>query len=126
MRCSPSGRPSPGRVAPTGAIDPRAALPSDAVVVGVSPMQSDAFVATVVHHRRLGRPTVVIGVETTDLLPPATDDVERAARRLWAIDVDVRVANLSRAGVPAVVVIDDAAPAIALLADRSRPVRRSA
>lgn len=120
------------RPADTGAGN-GAVLPPDSVVVGVTPLQSDAFVAAVVHHRRLGRPTVVVGVETADLLTPAADEIERAARRLWRLDVEVRRADLSRAGVPSVVVVDDAAPAFRLLALRSvrsvhpaRPVRRTA
>ena len=107
--------------------EPAATLGADAVVVGVSPLQSDAFVAEVVHHRRLGRPTVVVGVRTDDLLPAPEDEVERAARRLWALDAEVRTANLSRAGIPSVVVGDDPSPAVRLLATRtSRHVRRSA
>lgn len=90
-------------------------VPADAFIVGVSPLQSDAFVSAVVHHVRLGRPTVVIGVETADLLAPPADEVERAARRLWQLDAEVRRASLSRAGVASVVVVDDAAPAIPLL-----------
>lgn len=97
-----------------------AGVPADAFVVGVSPLQSDAFVSAVVHHARLGRPTVVIGVETADLLTSAVSEVERAARRLWALDAEIRRADLSRAGVPSVLVVDDAAPAIRLLADRLR------
>ncbi|HEU5081713.1 MAG TPA: DUF58 domain-containing protein [Acidimicrobiales bacterium] len=87
-------------------------VPADAFVVGVSPLQSDAFVATVVHHRRLGRPTAVVAVETADLLPPPGDEVERAARRLWALDVEVRRATLSRAGVRSLLVADDVTPAV--------------
>lgn len=99
------------------------ALPADAVVLGVSPLQSDAFTAAVVHHARLGRPTAVIGVETVDLLDDPSDDfgdveVERAARRLWSAEVDARAARLQRAGIPTVRVVDDARPAIRLLAGR--------
>lgn len=95
------------------------ALPADAIVLGVSPLQSDAFTATVVHHARLGRPTAVIGVETVDLLDAVVDDeVERAARRLWSAEVDARAARLQRAGIPTVQVVDDARPAIRLLAGR--------
>lgn len=93
-------------------------LPADVVVVGVSPLQSDAFVATVLHHARLGRPTAVVGVETTDLVAPRTDVVERAARRLWAAEVDVRMARFAASGVPSVLVVDDPGPAIRLLAGR--------
>ena len=108
--------------------EPAATLGADAVIVGVTPLQSDAFVAEAVHHRRLGRPTVVVGVRTDDLLPPACDEVERAARRLWALDAEVRTANLSRAGIPTAFVADDPSPAIRLLAQRdpSAAARRPA
>src|SRR3546814_2138515 len=58
------------------------ALPisADAFVIGVSPLQSDAFVAAVAHHRRLGRPTAVVAVELADLLPPAPE-IGRASCR---------------------------------------------
>lgn len=102
-------------------------LPADSVVVGVSPLQSDAFVAAVGHHCRLGRPTAVVGVATADLLEPPLDDVERAARRLWDVDTDMRRARLGDAGVPSVVAIDDAASAVSrLLARRPRSGRRAA
>lgn len=92
------------------------AVPADAFVVGVSPLQSDAFVAAVAHHRRLGRPTAVVGVEVADLLPPPHDDVERAARRLWRLEGEGRRAKLSRAGVRTLLVEDDVGPAIRALA----------
>ncbi|HSP04989.1 MAG TPA: DUF58 domain-containing protein [Acidimicrobiales bacterium] len=103
------------------------AVPADAFVVGVSPLQSDAFVAAVAHHRRLGRPTAVVGVEVADLLPPADDEVERAARRLWRLEADLRRAKLSRAGVRTLLVTDDVTPAIRALSSLPhRAVRQSA
>ncbi len=87
-------------------------VPADAFVLGVSPLQSDAFVAELVHHRRLGRPTALVAVGVADLLAPPADEVERAARRLWALDADRRRANLGRAGVRSAVVHDDVTPAI--------------
>jgi len=103
------------------------AVPADAFVVGVSPLQSDAFVAAVAHHRRLGRPTAVVGVELADLLPAAADDVERVARRLWRLEVDVRRAKLSRAGVRTLLVADDVTPAVRALSSLPhRSVRLSA
>ena len=101
-------------------------LPDDAVVLGVSPLQSDAFVATVLHHARLGRPTAMVGVQTTDLVEPGSGHVERAARRLWQAEIDTRLARLSSAGVPGVLVVDDAGPAVRLLADRMHRRPRSA
>lgn len=93
-------------------------LPADAVVVGVSPLQSDGFVASVLHHVRLGRPVMVIGIATTDLLDPPGDETERAARRLWELDIELRRSNLSRAGVPSAMVVDDGAKAVRLLSRR--------
>ena len=102
-------------------------MPADAFVVGVSPLQSDAFVAAVAHHRRLGRPTAVVGVELADLLPTDEGDVERVARRLWRLEADVRRAKLSRAGVRTLLVADDVTPAIRALSSLPhRSVRLSA
>ena len=101
------------------------AVPADAFVVGVSALQSDAFVAAVAHHRRVGRPTAVVGVELADLLPPPTDDVERAARRLWRLEADVRRAKLSRAGVRTLLVADDVSPAIRALSSLPHRSARS-
>jgi uncharacterized protein (DUF58 family) len=75
------------------------AVPSNAVVVGVSSLQSDAFVATMAHHRRLGRPAGVVVVALEDLLPSAADDAERAARRMWAWETDARRQRLTAMGV---------------------------
>lgn len=100
-------------------------LPGDAVVLGVSPLQSDAFVDTALHHARLGRPTAVVGVETADLLSPPLDEIERAARRLWSAEVDARLARLAGGGVPGVRVVDDAGAAIHLLAGRMSRRSRS-
>ncbi len=97
-----------------------ATVPADAVVVGVSSLQSDAFVAGAVHHRRLGRPTVVVGIELADLLAPPTDEVERAARRLWAVETEARRAKLSGAGVPSMLVADDPASVLGWLGVRCR------
>ena len=95
-----------------------ARVPADAVVLGVTPLQSDAFVATVVHHARVGHPCGVVCVRIDDLLPAPEDEVERAARRLWALDTEHRRGVLAGAGVPAVFAADDAAPAVDLLQRR--------
>lgn len=98
------------------------AVPPDALVVGVSSLQSDAFVATMAHHRRLGRPTSVVAVELADLLPAATGEVERAARRLWATEVEGRREALARAGVRTVPAGDDVAGAVRALSGAAHPV----
>lgn len=90
-------------------------LPADAVVVGVTPLESDGFVHAVGHQARLGHPTRVIGIRTDDLLDAPGDEVERAARRLWSVDRELRRATLRRAGIPSTIVVDDASPAVRLL-----------
>lgn len=114
-----AGSPRADGDAPARRVDARRVpLPADAVVVGVSPLQSDAFVAEVLHHVRLGRPAMVVGVTIDDLLDDPADEFERAARRLWAVDVAVRRSTLSHAGVPSAVVVDDGAKAVHLLSRR--------
>lgn len=98
------------------------AVPADALVVGVSALQSDAFVAAMAHHRRLGRASSVVAVELGDLLPVATDDAERAARALWVREVDGRRAALARAGVRTVSAGDDVAGAVRALQALAHPV----
>lgn len=97
------------------------AVPPDAVVVGVSALQSDAFVATLAHHRRRGRPTAVVEVALDDLLPPAADEVERAARRLWGLDTEGRRSRLADLGIRVVSAGDDPAGAVRALARRGVP-----
>ncbi len=120
-RAAPTDRPRPG-AGRRGGRGPDEAVPADAFVVGVSPLQSDAFVAEVVHHRRVGRPTAVVVVETADLLDPPRGDAaavaaEVVARRLWRAEVDLRRGDLSRAGVRTVLVADDPTGAVRALAD---------
>jgi len=97
------------------------AVPADAVVVGISALQSDAFVAALAHHRRQGRRTVAVEVGLDDLLPPAADVVERTARRLWALEVEDRRARLEAVGVGVVPAGDHPAGAIRALARRAVP-----
>lgn len=101
---------------------PDHAVPADALVVGVSALQSDAFVAAMAHHRRLARASSVVAVELGDLLPAAADDAERAARVLWAREVDGRRAALARAGVRTVTAGDDVAGAVRALQALAHPV----
>jgi uncharacterized protein (DUF58 family) len=95
------------------------AVPPDAVVVGVSALQSDAFLADLVHHRRRGHHTVVVGVALDDLLAPPPDPVEAAARRLWHLDTEARIAHLAQVGIRTVAVSDDVGPAVRRLAATS-------
>lgn len=98
------------------------AVPADALVIGVSALQSDAFVAAMAHQRRLGRPTSVVAIELADLLPAADDDAERAARLLWTQEVEARREGLARAGVRTVTAGVDVAAAIRALRAVAHPV----
>jgi len=114
LRADPSAPARRPRRRPGSSTDD--AVPADAVVIGVSALQSDAFVARIAHHARHGRATAVVEVGLHDLLPPTTDEVERAARRLWALETESRRARLTGTGVRAVSAGDDPAGAVRALA----------
>lgn len=123
LRADPAAPPPRRRSRPRAAWADEA-VPADAFVVGVSPLQSDAFVAGIVHHRRLGRPTAVVAVALDDLLAPAGDEVELAARRLWQLEVEGRRARLARAGVRTIGVADDVTAVVRALAATSHRTAR--
>lgn len=94
----------------------RATVPHDALVVGITSLQSSAFIGDLVHHRRAGHTTVALVIDLTDLVPPPGDLVGNAAHRLWRAQLDLERQQLQRSGVPnALVTADGVAPAISLL-----------
>ena len=106
--------------------DTRALLPTDALVLGVTMLQSDAFVATLARQRRHGRTVQAIVIDPCHAGPPAVGDdelVAEATRRLWRADLDARRAALSGAGVPSALVTDPSHVPAALRALARRPVR---
>jgi uncharacterized protein (DUF58 family) len=106
----------------------RLAVPPDALVVGVTSLRSPTFARQLVHHRRLGRTTVALVVDTSDLLPPVHGPVEAAAQRLWRVEVDIARYELERAGVPTALVppAGAVAPAIAILRRATSRLDRAA
>jgi uncharacterized protein (DUF58 family) len=91
-------------------------VPADALVVGVTSLRSPVFNRQLVHHRRAGRTTAALIVDTSDLVAPPVDIVDAAAQRLWRAEVDVERHRLERAGVPTALVSGDGvAPAISVL-----------
>lgn len=99
----------------------RRLLPADTVVVGITPLASDGFLAELVHHRRQGRPTIAVVVDVEAGLAPVHDPVERAARRLWRIDVDERRTALARAGIPTAPLTGDITAAATRMRHVGRP-----
>lgn len=77
----------------------RAVVPSDALVVGITSLESHTFMRDLVHHRRVGHTTAALVIDTEPLLPPAEGRVEQVARRLWSARRDAQRGALERAGV---------------------------
>lgn len=100
----------------------RVAVPSDALIVGVTSLRSRGFVRTLLHYRRAGHTTGALVIDTSDLLPDTEDGADRvhtAARRIWLAQIDAGRHALERGGVPTAVVADDGVtPAIAMLRRR--------
>ncbi len=108
----------------------RIAVPSDALIVGVTNLRSQTFAPDLVHHRRAGHTVVALVIDTSDLLPTADDRVDLAAQRLWIGQRDAERHLLERAGVPTAVVRSGESVGGALLSLRRRTTvggsRRSA
>jgi uncharacterized protein (DUF58 family) len=94
----------------------RVDVPGDALVVAVTTLRSPVFNRQLVHHRRSGRTTAALVIDTADLVPPPADVVDAAAQRLWRAEIAVERHRLERAGVPTALVAGDAVgPAISSL-----------
>ena len=61
----------------------RVLVPADALVVGVTSLQSHTFAPNLIRYRRVGHATVALVIDTSDLLPEVEDRVDAAARRTW-------------------------------------------
>lgn len=85
----------------------RADVPADALVVGVTSLRSPGFPQDLMHHRRQGRTTVALVIDTADLLAPPADSVDAAAQRIWQMDLELRRYELERSGIPTAVVRGD-------------------
>ena len=119
----PSGR------RPARRVDVRTLLPADALVIGVTMLQSDAFGAGLVRHRHAGRTTVAIVVDPTEGAGAGVDWFDRTARRLWRAELDLRRADLARGGIATAVVtdVDEVPAAMRSLTRRvARPALRQA
>jgi len=97
-------------------VSSRVTVPADALVVGITTLRSPVFTRQLLHHRRAGHTTAALVVDMSDLVPPAADIVDAAARRLWRAELDVERHRLGRAGISTAVVSgDDVEPAVSTL-----------
>ena len=75
------------------------AVPSDALIVGVTGVRSEIFTSNLFHYRRSGHPTVALLIDTSDLLPRTGDPSVEAARRIYAMQHHVQRQALERGGI---------------------------
>lgn len=98
----------------------RMTVPGDALVVGVTSLRSQTFVPELLHHRRTGRTTVALVVDTSDLLPEPADRVDAAARRILLAQREAERHALERGGVPTALVTAGVGVGAAILTLRRR------
>lgn len=116
----------PTRRRPPRREDVRTLLPSDALVIGITMLQSDAFGAALVRHRRAGRTAVAIVVDPTAAGDHTDDDpLERAARQVWRAETERRRVALTRSGI-ASSVVEEVGEVPAALGSLTRRVARPA
>ncbi len=107
----PSRRRMPGK---------RVVVPADALVVGVTSLQSHTFTPNLIRYRRVGHATVALIIDTSDLLPEVTTRTDAAARRLWMAERMAERRILERAGIPTALVREGRGVGAAVLALRRR------
>lgn len=98
----------------------RVSLPADALIVGVTGLRSHAFVPSLVHYRRVGHATVVLVIDTSDLLPEPDGPEGEAARRIWFAERALERRTLEQAGIPTALVRGTSGVGAAVLSLRRR------
>jgi uncharacterized protein (DUF58 family) len=79
---------------------PRRVLPSQALVVVLSPLLDDRGTTAILDLRARGYDVALLAISPAPLLRPARDDTERLARRLWELRREALLARCLRLGVP--------------------------
>jgi uncharacterized protein (DUF58 family) len=74
-------------------------LPAGALVIALSPLLDPRARAVLLDLRSRGFDVTVVELDVDPLLPPATDEVGRLARRLWRLERETARAAYPRAGV---------------------------
>ncbi len=98
----------------------RVAVPSDALIVGVTSLHSHTFVPYLMRYRRIGHATVALVIDTSDLLPDVGNPIDTAARRIWLAQRDAERRALDRAGIPTALVTGTGGVGAAILSLRRR------
>ena len=93
---------------------PRRTLPPQALVLALTPLLDERFEAALLDLRGRGFDLVVIEISPLELVPPATDELGRLARRLWRLRRDAARGRFEAAGIPVAVWNDDSSLAAAL------------
>lgn len=102
----------------------RAVVPPDALVVGVTSLESHTFMRDLIHHRRVGHTTAALVIDTAPMLPHAEGRIDETARRLWLARREAHRGALDRAGVPTALVTPPGGVGPAISTLRRRLVHR--
>jgi uncharacterized protein (DUF58 family) len=84
----------------------RVTVPPSALVVALTPLHDRRTVGALQWWRAHGRSVAAIVIDTSDLLGAPTSRSETLARRLWAIELDGRMRELTELGIPVVTATD--------------------
>ena len=104
----------------------RVAIPSDALIVGVTSLRYRTFTKDLLHHRRMGHATVALVIDTSDLLQDTESRVAAAAARIWHAQREAERRLLHQGGIPTALVrtSEGVAPAIMTLHRRMNAFRQ--
>jgi uncharacterized protein (DUF58 family) len=98
----------------------RIVVPRDALIIGVTGLESAEFISAVLPYRRRGHRAVALVIDSRDLLPAPESEVDAAARRIWIAQREARRYALEGGGVPTAVITaaEGVGPAISALRRR--------
>jgi len=79
---------------------PARILPPKALVLGITPLLDERYVATIADLRARGFDVAVIEVDPVRLVEPAPGELGALAYRLWLLDREALRSRLARLGIP--------------------------
>ena len=79
---------------------PARILPPKALVLGITPLLDERYVATIADLRARGFDVAVIEVDPVGLVEPAPGELGSLAYRLWLLDREALRSRLARLGIP--------------------------
>jgi len=86
---------------------PLSRLPPNALILAITSLVDQRFATDVLGLHRARRPVMVLQIVLDDLYPPAVDDADEIARRIFSFSIEDRHDELVAAGVPVVRWRDD-------------------